>query len=247
MYVVRPYILKDLSTRNCIWRIPGTEKKIYLTFDDGPIPELTPFVLETLTKYNAKATFFCVGDNVRKHPQLLNDILDNGHAVGNHTHNHFDGWKKNSDEYEHNIKRGFEYIPGNLFRPPYGHITPWQINRMKNQVYIVLWTVLSYDFDKETTPARCLRNVMRFTSRGSIVVFHENIKAIPRIKYSLPRFIEHYSNKGFSFDALSEPVLQKALHHNLINASGKIVNKMIGNINVPFNSRKEEYDRNISG
>ena len=111
MYVVRPYILKDLNTRNCIWRIPGAENTIYLTFDDGPIPELTPFVLETLQKYNAKATFFCVGDNARKYPDLLNEIIEQGHTVGNHTYNHYDGWKKNSEEYVQNIKRGFEYIP----------------------------------------------------------------------------------------------------------------------------------------
>lgn len=246
MYVVRPYILKDLNTRNCIWRIPGNEKVIYLTFDDGPIPELTPFVLETLRKHNAKATFFCVGDNARKHPHLLGEILGHGHSVGNHTHNHYDGWKKNSDEYEQNIQRGFDYIPGNMFRPPYGHITPWQINRMKDQVYIVLWTVLSYDYDHNTTPARCLRNVMRYTKRGSIVVFHENKKAIPRIKYALPRFIEYYSSQGYRFEALTEPVLQKALHHNWINASGKFMNKMIGNFSMPFIGSKET-GRKISG
>ena len=246
MYVVRPYILKDLNTRNCIWRIPGNEKVIYLTFDDGPIPELTPFVLETLRKHNAKATFFCVGDNARKHPQLLGEIMGHGHSVGNHTHNHCDGWKKNSEEYEQNIRRGFDYIPGNLFRPPYGHITPWQINRMKDQVYIVLWTVLSYDYDHNTTPARCLRNVMRYTKRGSIVVFHENKKAIPRIKYALPRFIEHYTAQGYRFEALTEPVLQKALHHNWINASGKFMNKMIGNFSIPFIGSKEA-GRKISG
>lgn len=246
MYVVRPYILKDLNTRNCIWRIPGNEKIIYLTFDDGPIPELTPFVLETLEKYNARATFFCVGDNARKHPQLLREIIAQGHSVGNHTHNHYDGWKKNSEEYEQNIRKGFDYIPGNMFRPPYGHITPWQINRMKDQVYIVLWTVLSYDYDQNTTPARCLRNVLRYTKRGSIVVFHENKKAIPRIKYALPRFIEHYSAQGYRFEALTEPVLQKALHHNWINASGKFMNKMIGSFNIPFIGSKEA-GRKISG
>lgn len=246
MYVVRPYILKDLNTRNCIWRIPGNEKIIYLTFDDGPIPELTPFVLETLKKYNAKATFFCVGDNARKYPQLLQDIIGQGHSVGNHTHNHCDGWKKNSDEYERNIQRGFDFIPGKMFRPPYGHITPWQINRMKDQVYIILWTVLSYDFDNNTTPARCLRNVMRFTKRGSIVVFHENLKAIPRLKYTLPRYLEHYISQGYRFEALTEPVLQKALHHNWINASGKFVTRMMGGINIPFISPKD-FDRKVSG
>ncbi len=238
MYVVRPYILKDLNTRNCIWRIPGAENTIYLTFDDGPIPELTPFVLETLQKYNAKATFFCVGDNARKYPDLLNEIIEQGHTVGNHTYNHYDGWKKNSEEYVQNIKRGFEYIPGKIFRPPYGHITPWQINKLKNQVFIVLWTVLSYDFDQNITPARCLKNVIKYTKRGSIVVFHENKKAIPRIKYALPRYIEHYSALGYRFEALSEQLLQKALRRNWINASGRFMNKMIGDLNIPFISSK---------
>jgi len=246
MYVVRPYIIKDLNTRNCIWRIPGAEKIIYLTFDDGPIPELTPFVLETLQQYKAKATFFCVGDNVRKHPDLIKQVQHHGHSIGNHTFNHFDGWKKNSEEYEQNVSKGFEYIDSNLFRPPYGHITPWQINRLKNQAYIVLWTVLSYDFDRNTTPARCLSNVLKFSKPGSIVVFHENIKAIPRIKYALPRVLEHFTARGYRFEALSEPVLQKALRHNWLNASGDFVQKMIGNFNIPFITPRD-YNRKVSG
>lgn len=234
MYVVRPFILKDLNTRNLIWRIPGHEKVIYLTFDDGPIPELTPFILETLKKHNAKATFFCVGDNIQKYPDLKNQILKDGHVIGNHTFNHFDGWKKNSEEYLQNVSKGFDLGSSRMFRPPYGHITPWQINRVKNMSYIVLWTVLSYDYDKNTTPARCLHNVLRCTRRGSIVVFHDNIKATPRIKYALPRVLEHYSKQGYRFEVLSEEVLQKALRHNWLNASKKFVNKMIGNINIPF-------------
>lgn len=234
MYLVRPYILKDLNTRNLIWRIPGNEKTIYLTFDDGPIHELTPFVLETLEKFDAKATFFCVGDNVRKNPELFDQIVAAGHAVGNHTMNHFDGWKKNAEEYHQNVTKGTDLIGSTLFRPPYGHITPWQIARLKGNYFIVLWTVLSGDFDRNTTPARCLRNVMRFTRRGSIVVFHENIKAIPRLKYSLPRFLEHFSKEGYRFESLTEPVLEKALRHNWLNASETFMNRLTGNIGIPF-------------
>ncbi|PKP04506.1 MAG: polysaccharide deacetylase family protein [Bacteroidetes bacterium HGW-Bacteroidetes-6] len=239
MYLVRPYILKDLNTRNLIWRIPGNEKVIYLTFDDGPIPELTPFVLETLEKCNAKATFFCVGDNVRKYPELFEAIVEAGHSVGNHTFNHFDGWKKNAGEYEQNVSKSADLIGSNLFRPPYGHITPWQITRLKSRFFIILWTVLSGDYDRNTTPARCLRNVIRFTKRGSIVVFHDNKKALPRLKYTLPRYIEYYTKQGYRFEALTDDVLERALRHNWLNASGNFVNRVIGNVKIPISIPRE--------
>lgn len=230
MNIVRPYLLKNISNRNCVWQIPGKEKTIYLTFDDGPIPELTPFVLETLNKFNAKATFFCVGDNARKYPGLLNEVISNGHAVGNHTYNHLDGWKKNYSEYEKNVNDGFQFIQSKMFRPPYGHITPRQINRISKDSYIVLWTVMSYDFDVNITPMKCLQNVIKFTKRGSIVVFHENKKALPRLKFALPRFISHFQEQGYEFKALNEELLQKALQTNWINASSFYVSKCLDSL-----------------
>lgn len=232
MYLVQPYVLKSIQTRHLIWRIPEKEKVVYLTFDDGPIPELTPFVLDTLKKYKAKATFFCVGDNVKKHSKYFQNIVEEGHAIGNHTHNHLDGWKNKFPKYLENINAGDKFIQSRFFRPPYGHITPSQIQKLKKQYYIVLWSVLSGDFDTNTTPARCLRNVMRYTKSGSIVVFHENKKALPRLKYALPRFLESFTNAGFRFEALSEEVLEKALKRNFINASNKLMHKMLRQVKV---------------
>lgn len=236
MYLVQPYVLKSIHTRHLIWRIPEKEKVVYLTFDDGPIPEVTPFVLKTLRKYNAKATFFCVGENVKKHKDYFRQIVDDGHAIGNHTYNHIDGWKNKYSEYLENIDAGNKYIQSKMFRPPYGHITPTQIQKLRKNYYIVLWSVLSGDFDSNTTPAKCLRNVLRYTKAGSIVVFHENKKAIPRLKYALPRLLEQFSKAGYRFEALTYKVLDSALEKNFINASNKMMKRMLKSIK---NNRKE--------
>lgn len=230
MYLVQPYVLKSIQTRHLIWRIPEKEKVIYLTFDDGPIPELTPFVLKTLRKYNAKATFFCVGDNVRKYKEFYKQIVDDGHAIGNHTHNHLDGWKNKFPDYLENVEAGEKFIESKMFRPPYGHITPAQIQKIRQNYYIVLWSVLSGDFDRNTTPAKCLRNVLRFSKSGSIVVFHENTKAIPRLKYALPRFLNQFTKAGYRFEALSDEVLDRALKKNLVNASNKMMRRMLSQV-----------------
>lgn len=234
MYLVRPYIIKDISTRNLIWRIPGVSQTIYLTFDDGPIPEVTPILLDTLSHFSAKATFFCVGDNIRKHPELFDRIVAEGHVAGNHTFNHFDGWKKTATEYRQNVDRCTNLSGSRIFRPPYGRITPWQINQLKQDYYIVLWSVLSGDYDINTSPERCLKNVLRYTRSGSIVVFHDNIKALPRVTYTLPRFLEHFTKLGYSFEALTPEVLQKALRHNWLNASERLVNRMVNQLHIPF-------------
>ncbi len=237
MYLVQPYVLKSIQTRHLIWRIPEKEKVVYLTFDDGPIPELTPFVLKTLRKYNAKATFFFVGDNVRKYKENFKQVVDDGHAIGNHTHNHLDGWKNKHPEYLNNVEAGERFIESKLFRPPYGHITPSQIQKLRKNYYIVLWSVLSGDFDRNTTPAKCLRNVMRYTKNGSIVVFHENKKATPRLKYALPRFLDAFSKAGYGFEALNEDALNRALKKNLINASNKMMKRMLSQVK---NKREKE-------
>jgi len=191
-----------------IWDIPTSEPIIYLTFDDGPTPEITEWVLEQLNKYNAKATFFCIGNNIKKHPHIFKQILKNDHSIGNHTHNHLKGWKTQTAEYVKNIETAKSVLDEyncetNLFRPPYGRIKPKQANQLISNGYnIVMWDVLSFDWDENITPEKCLDNVMKNIINGSIIVFHDSLKASNNLKFVLPKVLEYYSHKGYSFKAL---------------------------------------------
>lgn len=190
------------------------EKKIFLTFDDGPLPDITNWVLDVLKEKNIKATFFCVGENVEKHPAVFQRILDEKHSVGNHTYNHLNGWKCDSFKYLQNVEeceKSFLKFPVSntnqsrskkLFRPPYGKLKQSQISFLTPQYSIIMWDVLSGDYDKKTSPERCLENVTRCIRNGSIVVFHDSYKAEKNLKYTLPLFIEHALEKGYSFNAL---------------------------------------------
>lgn len=190
------------------WKIPVKENKIFLTFDDGPVPEITDFVLETLSKYNSKATFFCVGDNIRKNPQTYSRIIENGHLTGNHTFNHLNGWNTPLNEYLKNVEKCQDLLSGSfpdqkkLFRPPYGKITRGQIASLKNDYRIIMWDVLTGDYDKRLSPEKCLRKSIKYAGQGSIVIFHDSIKAEKNMKYVLPRFMEHFLSSGYCFDIL---------------------------------------------
>lgn len=189
------------------WRIKTGEKVLYLTFDDGPHPTVTPFVLDELMKYNAKATFFCLGKNVVVHPEIYKRILDEGHSVGNHTHNHLNGWKTRNRTYLEDIGRASDHIDSPLFRPPYGKISPLQSKRLssymrKQNTKVVMWDVLSGDFDLNISPEYCAWNVIRTSKAGSIIVFHDSGKAFPRIKYALPKTLQFFSEKGFRFQSV---------------------------------------------
>jgi len=188
-----------------IWHIPTQEKKIFLTFDDGPIPDITESVLETLDQYGAKATFFCIGNNVQKHPEIFQKLLDKDHAVGNHTFNHMNGWKTEDAVYLENIKQcdAELNLPTKLFRPPYGRIKKSQSHVVKKERQIIMWDVLSGDFSKEITQEVCLRKSIQHARPGSIVLFHDSVKAAPNMQYALPRFLEHFSNEGFTFEAMA--------------------------------------------
>ncbi|GAB3918711.1 polysaccharide deacetylase family protein [Mucilaginibacter boryungensis] len=205
MYLVKtPWLLKKLYPA-LTWHKNRDNRCIYLTFDDGPIPIVTPFVLNILKQYNARATFFCIGDNVNKHPDIYNTLLADGHRVGNHTYNHLKGWKTDDETYTANFLKCDELLHTNLFRPPYGRIKRSQIQSLRKinpELEIMMWDVLSGDFDQQLTPEACLKNVIKHTENGSVVVFHDSLKAFPRLEYVLPRALGYWSEQGFSFEVL---------------------------------------------
>lgn len=192
---------------NHVWEISNTENKIYLTFDDGPIPEITEWVLEELKKHNAKATFFCIGHNMEKHPEILEKVINDGHSVGNHTFNHLNGWKTSTKEYiENSIQWSVvsgQSPNGKLFRPPYGKIKSSQSKKLRQLGYkIIMWDVLSADYDTAISPEKCLENVLKNVTSGSIIVFHDSVKAFPNLEYTLPKAMKYWQEKGFVFEKL---------------------------------------------
>jgi len=204
-FIKTPWWLKKLYG-NCIWEMPNTEKIIYLSFDDGPHPVITPFVLDTLAQYNAKATFFCIGKNVVEQSAVYERIVQEGHAVGNHTFNHLNGWHTNDAVYLQDIATAKKHIDAPLFRPPYGRITSFQLKILATDQYqltSIMWTVLSGDFDQKMSKEKCLQNVLTKTGKGSIVVFHDSEKAFEKLKYALPKVLEHFSRKGYQFKKIS--------------------------------------------
>ncbi len=189
--------------KSYIWSMDTNSAVIYLTFDDGPTKIVTEKVLEILAKYNAQATFFCIGKNVENYPTIYQSILAAGHSVGNHTYNHRDGWKSPNSEYFNDISQAESFIKSDLFRPPYGHITRRQGKFILKNYRIIMWNVLSGDFDQSLSNERCLKNVLKFTKSGSIVVFHDSLKASERMLYTLPRMLEHFSDRGYQFKAIT--------------------------------------------
>ena len=194
-----------------VWKIPTDKKELFLTFDDGPVPGPTDFVLETLRKYNSQATFFCIGDNIQKHPDIFKQVIAAGHAVGNHTFNHIKGWSVTTEAYVKNVTECDAELrtskletPGSkLFRPPYGRITRKQIHALRDY-RIIMWDVLTIDYNKRLSQENCLRNSIRATRPGSIIVFHDSLKAERNMMYALPRLIEHFLEQGFSFKLLPQ-------------------------------------------
>jgi peptidoglycan/xylan/chitin deacetylase (PgdA/CDA1 family) len=203
MYLVKtPYFLKTLFSDR-VWDLPCGEKGVYLTFDDGPIPRVTPWVLDILKDYNFKATFFCVGENVAKNKSIYHRILDDGHSVGNHTYNHLNGWFTKQEDYLENIRLADEVINSSLFRPPYGKLRPKQSQTLKANKTIVMWDILSGDFDQNISAEDCLENVTNNYGSGSIIVFHDNIKTWEKLQIVLPSLFEHMAERGFTSHNLS--------------------------------------------
>ena len=179
-----------------------TQKKLYLTFDDGPVPIITPWVLDVLKQHNIKATFFCVGENVQKHPQLYTELVNKGHRTGNHTFNHLNGSFFSTDKYLENIHKASEYIQSDLFRPPYGRMKYKQKKNLQSQFEIIMWDLLTRDYNQKLSPESILQNIKRFTRNGSIVVFHDSIKAKKNMMSVLPLAIEFWKNEGYEFGVL---------------------------------------------
>ena len=202
----------SLLFSDALWKVNTFEKKLYLTFDDGPIPEVTEWVLDQLSKYDATATFFVVGNNVEKNPGIFSKILTSGHRVGNHTADHLNGWKVDAETYLENVAQchrqmteaGFSPAAGNrlLFRPPYMKVTPNLVNSLKDQYLMVMWDVISGDFDTGLSPWECYQKTNASVSEGSIVVMHDSLKAEDRVKFTLPRILEKYASQGWIFRAL---------------------------------------------
>jgi peptidoglycan-N-acetylglucosamine deacetylase len=199
---VFPIILGRLIYPRLHWSIPGVEKTIYLTFDDGPTPRITQNVMDILENYNAKATFFCLGKNVQNFPDLYGEIEKRGHTTGNHTYSHLDGWKTTLNDYLADIERCRKLVKTRLFRPPYGRIKPWQAKHLSENYKIIMWNVLSYDYERTYTPDQCAEHAIKNAGNGSIVVFHDSLKAEFNCLNSLPPILEHFTKKGFRFESI---------------------------------------------
>lgn len=208
-YWIKTHFLINKLFSRYIWSIPNSKKIVYLTFDDGPTPKITDFVLSELNKFNAKATFFCIGANIKKHPNLFDKILVDGHQIGNHTFNHLNGWQISTEDYlenvllcEHEIEKISNY-KNNLFRAPYGKIRSSQANYLLKKGYkIIMWDVLSADFDTTISKEKCLKNVVENVQSGSIIVFHDSVKAFPNLEYTLPKALAILKDRGFTFEAI---------------------------------------------
>ncbi|MHC5363109.1 polysaccharide deacetylase family protein [Myroides sp. LJL110] len=204
MQKILPLVYPSLT-----WNINSSKKTIYLTFDDGPIPQVTPWVLKILKDFQVKATFFCIGDNVKKHPDIFKQIIAQGHTVGNHTFNHLNGWETDLKTYLNNLEKCQEILEKDLssttklFRPPYGKITREQIKIIQKQGYqIIMWSNLTQDYNLNLTPKACLKKSIKQIKQGNIIVFHDSIKAQKNLTYTLPRLLEYLLDQGYSFSCL---------------------------------------------
>ena len=203
MIIEQPAVYLRWLYPKALWRMDRHEKAVYLTFDDGPIPESTPFLLDTLRQFNIKATFFMVGDNVRKYPELYQQIVDEGHQVGNHTHNHIGGFSHTIKEYSYNVEKANAYIKSHLFRPPHGWMRLSQYAWLSRKYKVVMWDVVTRDYSKWMTDRDIVDNVIRYTRPGSIITFHDSLKSIDKLHYALPESLKWLQQQGYEFKTFS--------------------------------------------
>ncbi len=194
---VRPPFLLRKYYNEFVWQMPAGENKVYLTFDDGPVPGPTDFVLNTLDSFHVKATFFCIGKNVKSNPEIFSRLIQSGHRIGNHTFFHKNGWMTNAEDYINDVSDAAKFIESNLFRPPYGRIKKSQAEMLLPQYKIIMWDVLSYDFSPQVNPQQCYSNVANHTRAGSVIVFHDSLKAFQNVKETLPRYLEFLLKNNF--------------------------------------------------
>lgn len=199
MYLTKTSALIKQFYRDYVWSIDTKQKEIFLTFDDGPHPEITPWVLDQLAAYDAKATFFLIGKNAAAHPSIVQRMLEEGHAIGNHTYSHINGWDVANKAYWRDVLACQSLYQTNLFRPPYGKVKRSQARGLRKRYKVIMWDVLTWDFDENVSPEQCLTNVTNHVEQGSIIVFHDSEKAHPNMSYALPKVLEQYTNEGYSF------------------------------------------------
>lgn len=202
MFIARPPGVLRWLLPLAVWRIKTNEKKVYLTFDDGPVPEVTPWVLDLLKSQNIKATFFCVGENVGKYPRVYQRVLEEGHRVGNHTFNHRKGFKNKVNTYVGNVMKAETLIHSNLFRPPHGQLWPSLLRKLNLRYKVIMWDVLSGDYDKGRSGEKCFSDVVRNVRCGSIIVFHDSIKARQNLQVALPLTIKALKEMGYEFEVI---------------------------------------------
>ncbi len=211
---IKPYFIKtskiisDVIYPSLYWKVPVSEKKIFITFDDGPSPGVTEQALQILEKYDAKATFFLIADKVKIYPEMKAQHIEQGHAIGNHTYHHLNGWKTANDAYFEDVEEADQLIKSPLFRPPYGKISRSQLLHLREKYSIIMWDLLSGDFDQKLSPESCYENISQKATPGSIVVFHDSEKAAPRMLYALPKFLEEYKSQGYSFERITPELLK---------------------------------------
>ncbi len=210
IFAKTPYLLKRIYY-SLFWDLKNEQKEVFLTFDDGPNPDVTPAVLEILNKYDAKATFFCIGRNVERYPDVFEQVKNEGHAVGNHTYSHLKGWITPNAEYYNDIGMAGKLIRSVLFRPPYGKIKRTQLKYLRKYYSIIMWDVMSNDFDPSVTPAKCVKNVIKYTCPGSIIVFHDSEKSRERTLVALPKILDILKSRDYVFGTIPSSISNQFL------------------------------------
>ena len=195
-------ILRSVLPSSLLWKVDTAERKVFITFDDGPTPQLTTEILAILESYHARATFFCVGDNVVRYPDIFRQIIQSGHSVGNHSHHHLKGWYTSCSQYLEDVSQASKFLDSKLYRPPYGLITLRQVRELSKQFQVVMWSVLTRDFDPSVSREKCLEIAIRGTEPGAIIVFHDNLKASEKVLYALPRMLEYLREEGYVTEKL---------------------------------------------